>query len=82
MCTADDTLRFAGDPDPQDPFHQTRMCRDWSKLEAWAKENSACFRRLDPTDPSYGTLEEWKHCPEGSQYQDAVDEYFAGRSEE
>ena len=76
LCAADDTPRFTGDPDPHDDFQQHRQCRDWSELEAWAVAHSACFHRVGAHDPHHDTLYEWANCPEGSPYQETIEDYF------
>ncbi|KAF2660945.1 hypothetical protein K491DRAFT_588140, partial [Lophiostoma macrostomum CBS 122681] len=82
LCTADDTPRYAGDPVPGDTFEQFRTCHDWSRLERWAEDHSACFKRLSINDPQYGTLHEWKSCPDNSPYKEVVRNYFGRKSEE
>jgi hypothetical protein len=69
LCNADDTPRFTGGHFKQasSGTGQTRLCRDWSKLEKWATERSGCYQT--PADPFDGksTLERYKFCPDGSQ---------------
>ena len=82
ICPADDTPRFAGDPTPDDSFTQVRICRDWDRLERYAQDHSACFKRVSVEDPRYGSLHEWKSCPEGSPYSAVVEEYFKNRKQQ
>jgi len=51
-----------------------RKCRDWNKLTEYVTDNSACFRRYDPSDDRYDTFEEFLFCPSGSPYIDVVEE--------
>ena len=45
ICNADDTPRYTGFANsPSSGLGQIRMCRDWSELEKWAREHSACYR--------------------------------------
>lgn len=72
-CKADDTLLYTGhyhvlgnktEFDP--PGHgQTRVCRDFSKLIQFARDNSACYYR--PIEYYTPPLERYKYCPDGSK---------------
>jgi hypothetical protein len=68
VCNADDTPRFTGGhfKHPSSGTGQFRACRDWNKLDDWAKKHSACYK--EPDDPYDGTseLDRYKHCPDGS----------------
>jgi hypothetical protein len=76
MCTADDTpLSFKFQEIVQTERAPKRKCRDWSRLESYVTENSACFRRYAPSDPRYDTLEEFMFCPAGSKYNSVVDQF-------
>ena len=69
MCNADDTPRFTGFVDePSSGLGQVRMCKSWTKLESWAKANSACYT-YHPKHISgmHISLEAFKSCPDGSQ---------------
>ncbi|PHH90973.1 hypothetical protein CDD83_2043 [Cordyceps sp. RAO-2017] len=44
---------------------QLRVCRDFKKLAAYAKEHSACYFR--PPDHYISISERYKHCPDGSK---------------
>lgn len=79
LCNADDTPRASGSDDYSGPV-QLRQCRDFSKLEAWAKDHSACFRRFDYTAPEFGTLDEWLYCPPESPFWQTVQNYIAHKS--
>ena len=80
LCSADDTPRstLIG-LHPDQGVKQPRMCRDWSKLESWAKERTACFKYPRPEEYE-GTreIEKYRFCPEGSGYEEAVRKFFEG----
>ena len=76
MCTADDT------PMPAPVAHhvgdgQTRKCRDWGKLQAWATrlDQHACHR-FDDYREATNTLELFAHCPDDSPYRPVMEAYF------
>jgi hypothetical protein len=43
------------------------MCRDWNQLEIWAKENSACYKNIDPFNANIPIVERYKFCPYGDK---------------
>ena len=47
LCNADDTPRWSGYHDKTSGVGQYRLCKDWGRLEAFAKENYACHRHID-----------------------------------
>ncbi|KAI1196273.1 hypothetical protein F5X97DRAFT_344942 [Nemania serpens] len=63
ICHADDTPRYAWTQPPGTGFNQVRMCRDWSKLEKWATEHTACFKNTDGI--AGPIIERFKSCPDG-----------------
>ncbi|RYP63327.1 hypothetical protein DL769_006999 [Monosporascus sp. CRB-8-3] len=64
VCNADDTPRYAGFQDPPGTgAGQVRMCRDWSALERWAREHTACFKHQDEVPGPM--IERFKSCPDG-----------------
>ena len=70
MCNADDTPRYSGlDQEMGTGRGQYRMCKDWRKLEEWAKGHSACYKhkRWGETLEGGIPLERFKHCPDGSE---------------
>ncbi|MCJ1462680.1 hypothetical protein MMC07_001283 [Pseudocyphellaria aurata] len=76
LCYADDTPRYTGMQETgRSGTGQRRQCRDWSQLEAWAQQNTACFRYTYPHD-STNYLEKLKFCPEGSPYIAKVKDVF------
>jgi len=66
ICHADDTPRVTGDVSGRTGLDQERLCKDWSKLETWAKENTACFIEPTPENPVKG-FDQYKNCPDGSK---------------
>ena len=69
LCTADDTPRYAVQQrETPTGGGQYRECKDWSQLEAWVQEHTACWRYVNSTDPSTNQLERFKYCPEGSPF--------------
>ena len=79
MCHADDTPRYTTSTcEPVTGVGQYRQCRDWAKLEAWAKERHACYRYGDPTieDKKPLQLGRMKYCPKDSPYLPTVRKYF------
>lgn len=66
ICHADDTPRYAGLQDPPGTGKgQVKMCRDWNALQAWALENTACFRHEDGVADRM--INRFKFCSNGSQ---------------
>ncbi|PYH81882.1 hypothetical protein BO82DRAFT_383445 [Aspergillus uvarum CBS 121591] len=67
ICNADDTPRYAGHQQPGDPpgtgAGQVRLCRDWSQLERWARERTACFKHEDEVPGRM--VDRFKFCPDG-----------------
>lgn len=76
LCDADDTPRFSGGTQPGSSTGagQLKKCRDWGKLEAWAKSKSACYRYL--AHKVDNGLDRHKFCPEGSPYTDKIEKLF------
>ena len=71
-CNADDTPRYTGRLHDEanhtrvsSGTGQIRMCRDWSKLQQFALEHSACYKR--PLDHPTSLLDRYKSCPDGSK---------------
>jgi hypothetical protein len=79
LCYADDTPRYSTLSSVNlSGVGQVRQCKDWSRLESWAEENTACFRNWNS---SSSTEVRYSHCPKGSEYEKKVKEYFAGGGE-
>ena len=76
MCQADDIPRWtASDSKPENGIGQYRQCRDWGKLESWARDNSACYRRLVHGN-EISQIERFKFCAPDSPYLTQVRDYF------
>ncbi|KAI4244324.1 MAG: hypothetical protein L6R40_003050 [Gallowayella cf. fulva] len=77
LCYADDTPRYTGfQPAGRSGTGQTRQCRDWNKLEAWAQTHTACWRYINPHDPDFDLLQRHRFCPEGSPYIAKLKDFF------
>lgn len=76
MCDADDTPRATERrKEVVSGVGQHRMCRDWSKLEEWARQHTACYKRPDdPEGDGRPIVDRFKHCPPGSEY--VIDEHY------
>jgi hypothetical protein len=73
LCQADDTLLPFEVPQRAE-VPPKRMCRDWTQLEEFALQNSACFQRTAPEDPQFDTLLDYMNCPPSSPYYRQVEE--------
>ncbi|CCD52292.1 hypothetical protein BofuT4_P080870.1 [Botrytis cinerea T4] len=77
ICNADDIPRFTTpDPVPETGHGQLRQCRNWDKLNDWAKEHNACYRYIHEQSGNFPEIERFVWCPEGSPYRKEVDKYF------
>ncbi|XWW99249.1 hypothetical protein V2A60_007258 [Cordyceps javanica] len=70
MCAADDYPLYkgalnaaAGKENPRAGFGTVKMCRDWKKLVAWAKEHTACWQEAKTDDLE----DKFKKCPDDSR---------------
>ncbi|KAF2114303.1 hypothetical protein BDV96DRAFT_600289 [Lophiotrema nucula] len=72
MCNADDVPRYTGfQKNSKSGQGQYRMCRDFSKLEDWARQHTACWRHVgEMHDPGFRELDRYRFCPEGSPYKE------------
>ena len=52
------------------------MCKDWSRLETWAVQHTACFSLQNSSLQDAGSIERFRFCPEGSPYIPQVEEAF------
>jgi hypothetical protein len=69
LCDADDTPRAVQrELDGVSGVGQYRQCRDWSRLEEWAKGHTACYKRPDRPIEGLLNLEKYKHCLKDSGY--------------
>jgi hypothetical protein len=77
ICHADDTPMYTTvGPVKDTGSGQTRRCRDWSKLEAWALENSACYGFINETQGVTHEIDRFKYCPHGSPFAPGMRKYF------
>ena len=78
ICNADDIPRYTTpDPSPETGRGQLRQCRNWDKLNDWAKKHTACYRYIHEEEGvSYPEIQRFLWCPEGSPYRKEVDKYF------
>lgn len=84
MCRADDTpLYTTRSMVSENGIGQSRQCRDWGKLEAWARTHHSCYRYGDfvVEDKLPSQLGRFKYCPRDSPYLPAVRKYF-GKGED
>ena len=69
LCNADDTPRYmTRTHTPDSGIGQIRMCRDWSRLEAWAKQYHSCWRYISRAHDEYDELERYIYCRPDSPY--------------
>ncbi|KAG9604954.1 hypothetical protein KCU77_g1031, partial [Aureobasidium melanogenum] len=77
ICNADDIPRYTTpEPIPETGHGQLRRCRNWDKLNDWAKQHNACYRYINETSRDYPEVQRFVWCPEGSPYRKEVDKYF------
>ncbi|KAI4184227.1 MAG: hypothetical protein L6R41_004886 [Letrouitia leprolyta] len=73
ICHADDTPRYTTTTQkPESGMGQMRQCRDWGKLDGWAKRHSGCWRYLDAKHDESSEIWRWTYCPEGSPWYERV----------
>ncbi|KAI0457083.1 hypothetical protein F5B21DRAFT_109458 [Xylaria acuta] len=63
VCNADDTPRYSWPNQDGTGFNQVKMCRSWEKLEQWALERTACFKKADGV--AGPMRDRFKSCPDG-----------------
>ena len=67
MCNADDTPRYTtSDAVPESGVGQIRQCRDWGKLERWARQYNACYHFINQTATGFPNVLRYTFCPPGS----------------
>jgi len=78
MCQADDTPRYStADSKLDSGIGQNRQCRDWSKLDKWADENTACYKYFNySANDWYDQRQRFVFCPEGAPYIPRVEKYL------
>lgn len=53
-----------------------RKCRDFNRLETWAKKHTACFRKSDPGETERPFEQKLQWCPLETGYLPRIREYF------
>lgn len=77
ICQADDTPRYTTiTKSPESAVGQIRQCRDWKKLEEWAKDHTSCYNYISSEADHINQLERFKFCPPNSPYWPKVREHF------
>lgn len=79
MCHADDTPLYTDNTrHSTNGIGQMRQCRDWGKLEAWAKTHTACFRygNFVVDEKKEYQVGRFKFCPDYSPYLSRVRRYY------
>jgi hypothetical protein len=80
ICNADDTPRYTGFQAPRrSGLGQVRMCRDFSQLERWAEQNTACWRHIGSSwTEDFDEIDRYRFCPDGSPYKKASETMYVG----
>lgn len=77
ICHADDTPRYTTTTKkPESGMGQMRQCRNWGKLEEWAKKYSGCWRYLDAKHDESSEIWRWTYCPEGTPWFERVGKWM------
>ncbi|KAL1965583.1 hypothetical protein VTN77DRAFT_5667 [Rasamsonia byssochlamydoides] len=77
LCEADDLpLYTTPGPSKDSGVNEVHHCRDWNKLEAWAKANTACFGYVNETGDESGGLQYYRYCPKDSPFAPLMRKYF------
>lgn len=90
ICAADD-FPWVQLPPPrlrQDSsvYQQVQQCKSWDGLLSWARKHSSCYRYENVTD-EFGNflpphaIDRYRFCPEGSPYEQVVQEYFQSQGD-
>jgi len=76
MCHADDTPMYLSTSQSRTIIGegQTRMCRNWARLEEWYEANSECVDDLDQTADGSGRK---KECPSRNKFASEMREYLS-----
>ena len=77
QCEADDTPMYTSPTrNVTTGDGQTRMCRSWDGLDAWAREQTACFAYVNETQGVGAVLDRFRYCPRDSPLLAPMREYF------
>lgn len=81
MCEANDFLL----PSPKSrygtpgPRGQSRTCKDWDALVAWADDHNACYQHISDDEEGFSErhdeVERYTNCPEMSPYLRKMQDY-------
>lgn len=66
-------LYMKAEPDKTTGDNQMRECRDFSALERWAKQRTACFGYEHRND---GWKERMRYCPTDSPYLERIRKFY------
>ncbi|KAK4691232.1 hypothetical protein P7C71_g5720, partial [Lecanoromycetidae sp. Uapishka_2] len=77
ICDADDLPRHT-EPEPsvRSAEGQTRQCRDFGALQAWAQDRTACYKFTHYNDPTWSRTDRLQYCPHDSPYLPRIREHF------
>lgn len=53
-----------------------RQCRDWSKLERWAKERTSCYGYISHKADALNQFQRYQFCPKDSPYWEKIQAHF------
>jgi hypothetical protein len=83
MCNADDVPRYTGfQPGTKSGIGQVRMCKDWSKLEEWAREKTACWKHVgSDKEEGFRELDRYRFCPKGHEFEEVSQTKWLGDSD-
>lgn len=79
ICTADDSPRYLTNNGSHSGESQVRFCRDFGKLNDWARERDACFRQQHDLADVMAPIEKFKYCKteeSRGEHLDQVKAYF------
>ena len=82
LCYADDSILATPPIRHEDPGPrgQTRVCKNWDALVAWAKPRNACYGHVTDDDSFYmehSEVDRYRFCPPDSPYRETMEKYFA-----
>ncbi|KAG8156765.1 hypothetical protein KVR01_013370 [Diaporthe batatas] len=79
ICAADDSPRYLTNNGSHSGESQVRFCRDFGKLNDWARERDACFRQQHDLADVMEPIEKFTYCKteeNRKKYLDQVKAYF------
>lgn len=76
LCAADDTPLYTIEGEQNVLGEgQPRKCRDFKKLEKWAKSNEACYAYVKEVEP-FGPMDRYQYCSKDSKFGPNMRAYF------